>query len=169
MKVIGVDPGLTGGVAMYCGGTFKDVELIVAPIPIHRAISGRGNDVSAAELVDTYDVLFSDADHAFIERVGAMPQEGASSSFKFGYVAGLMYGIIAAHRVPITMVNPQKWKAIMGLGKHKNVAVARACELFPHHVSFFKGPKGGDRDGPAEAALIAKYGYDSFFRQKEPD
>lgn len=165
MKIIGVDPGLNGGIAMYCSGSYREnQELIVMEIPTLKSSTGRGNEILWAELVDTFDVMFDGAQHAFIERVQAMPGNGASSMFKFGYVAGGIRGILAAKRIPVTMVQPAKWKHAMGLGKSKDVAVSRACELWPDSVSSFRGPKGGNKDGPAEAALIAKYGHDTLLR-----
>lgn len=169
MRIIGVDPGLTGGIALYSSGSYKleDEELIIIEIPITKSLKGRGNEIVWGSIVDSFDLLIGEADHAFIERVQAMPQEGASSSFKFGYVAGGIMGIIASRRIPVTMVEPQKWKHKMGLGAKKDVAVARACQLFPKHIQYFKGPRGGDKDGPAEAALIAKYGHDVLLKPNE--
>lgn len=164
MNVLGVDPGIDGGLAKYRSGSFTDadMELIVTAIPKHKSPKGRGEETNWAELIDIFDVLFDDVDHAFVERVGAMPGNGASSMFKFGYVCGGVRGIIAARRIPITMVEPARWKHAMGLGKSKDAAVARACQLFPKNVSSFKGPRGGNLDGPAEAALIAKYGHNAL-------
>ena len=157
MKVIGIDPGLSGGFALVEDGGLIHVD----GVPIFKA-SGRGNDVDWASLSAAMLLTCDGADHCFIERVGARPGQGSSSMFKFGYTAGGVRGIIAVMNIPVTLVVPGKWKKAMGLSASKDAAVARAADLFPTHATAFRGPKGGLRDGLAEAALIAKYGYDTL-------
>ena len=91
------------------------------------------------------------------------PGEGVSSAFKFGVVFGGLRAITAAKGVPITLVNPSVWMKGMGVGRgSKEASVIRASELFPTYAAEFRGPRGGIKDGVAEAALIAKYGYDKL-------
>jgi len=155
MRVIGIDPGLSGAIACYDGS-----DLIVLDVPSLKS-SGRGKELAGAELVDQFNVLIGHANHAYIERVGARPSEGGSSSFKFGYVCGELRMLMVASGIPVTMVNPQVWKNGVGIANStdKGASVGRAMALFPNMVSAFKGPRGGYKDGAAEAALIAYYGY----------
>ena len=61
---------------------------------------------------------------------------------------------------PPVFVTPQKWKKHFKLGKEKDEAVALAVKMFPASESMFFGPRGGVLDGPAEASLIAVYGFE---------
>lgn len=161
MKVVGIDPGLNGGIAMWDGES-----LFLTEIPTVKAAK-RGNEVTWSVLYDWFDMSFCGADHAYIEKVNAMPKTGAgqgkgqgvASAFKFGYVAGGLRSMIASRHIPCTLVPPNTWKQAIKVPKAKDGAVARADQLFPDYASMFRGPRGGLKDGPAEAALIAYYGY----------
>lgn len=151
--IIGIDPGLDGGIAILEGPK----ALTVHDIPtLKERTRGREVDWAAlSRLYMQYDIF--EIEHAFIEQVHSMPKQGVASSFKFGYVAGGLRGLVAAWGIPTTMVTPQRWKKGLKLARTKDAAVARASELWPK-VNFH-GPKGGLRDGVAEAALIAYYGW----------
>jgi hypothetical protein len=161
MKVLGIDPGLDGGVALWDGET-----LVAFEIPTLKARS-RGREMDLAMIADTLDLLCPDIDHAFIERVSSRPNEGSASSFKFGVVTGELRGLLTGRRIPITRPTPSQWKSKMGVGASKDASMAMASELFPSHVALFYGPQGGKRDGVAEAALIAWYGRHRLTTRKE--
>jgi len=157
-NILGIDPGLSGGIALYDGSTLE-----VIGIPTLKA-SGRGREVNWAELTRQFTAYHLwGIDHAFIEQVGARPGQGVSSMFKFGYVAGGLRAMVAMTDTPVTMVTPTKWKRTMGLNASKDASLIRANELFPGHSEIFALKKN---DGLAEAALIAKYGYDQLMREK---
>jgi crossover junction endodeoxyribonuclease RuvC len=149
MKIIGIDPGLSGALAVLEGD-----HLIVEDMPIFKAKT-RGNDLNILGLVDIFEILGYGVDHAFIELVHSMPQQGVASVFKFGLVYGATKGVIAGCRIPMTEVAPNKWKPEMKLNKDKDRSRARAVELFPNFSHYFARKKD---DGRAEAALLAYYG-----------
>jgi crossover junction endodeoxyribonuclease RuvC len=126
---------------------------------------GRGREVNWNLLYHQWATRFWTAEHCFLENVHSMPQEGVSSAFKFGLVIGGLRGIIASLGLPLTLVTPNVWKKYYGIQASKSGAVRRATELFPDNASEFVGPRGGLKDGPAEAALIARYGYDQLMRE----
>lgn len=173
IDVIGIDPGLTGAIAKYNGSRLATYELI----PV-KASSGRGKELPWATINDDYEFFCAGATDAFIEKVMAMnrageQKQGASGIFKFGYVAGALYLMVVCNgiREPI-LVPPQTWKAyfgLIGVGKttkaKKEKAIAKAVELFPDNESDFFGPRGGGKDGVAEASLIAWYGYHQIKEQ----
>ncbi len=156
MNVLGIDPGLSGALALYNeNGLMSTYE-----IPTVKS-TGRGREVLWSELSAAIDDQFFYADHVFLERVMSRPGEGVSSAFKFGLVFGGLCGMIAAKLLPITLVTPKVWMKAMGVGRgSKEASVIRAEQLFPSFS--FRGPKGGKKDGVAEAALIAKYGFDKL-------
>ena len=151
--VLGIDPGLSGALASWDGE-----ELVLYEIPTVKA-QGRGREVDWSVLYQEWQVNFWNCDHVFLERVMSRPGEGVSSAFKFGFVTGGLRGIIAAMELPVTLVTPNVWKKHYGIQASKTGAVRRASELFPTYAQQFRGPKGGLKDGAAEAALIALYGY----------
>jgi hypothetical protein len=63
--------------------------------------------------------------------------------------------VIAARSIKSTLITPQTWQKAMGVSGGKDGARARAMELFPYQMDFFKLKK---HDGRADAALIACWG-----------
>jgi len=166
MNILGIDPGLDGALAMYGDGQPSSNSTphlqSTYEIPTAKA-TGRGREVLWSELNVTWKDLFYWADHVFLERVMSRRGEGVSSAFKFGMVFGGLRGMIAAKLIPLTLVTPRVWMKEMGVGRgSKEASIIRAEELFPSHVSQFCGPRDGRKDGVAEAALIAKYGFDKL-------
>jgi len=156
MIILGVDPGVNGATALWDGTT-----LITRAMPKTKS-KGRGWELNVAELVDDFDLLFCGADHAFIELVNARPQEGGASSFKFGYAAGVVRGLVVSQKVPVTMVTPQTWKSKLRLTKDKDYSRTRALELFPSNANDFKLKKDNDK---AEASLLAFYGRQEMLKE----
>lgn len=147
--VLGIDPGKHGAIAIYDGE-----ELIVHDMPlISNGTKDIIDEVSLAQLVDANSTKIK---HAYIEKVGAMPQQGTVSMFSFGEAYGLIKGIIAAHYIRRTLVRPQDWKKALSIPKDKDQSRLRAKELFPNYARYFERKKD---EGRAEAALIAYYGF----------
>ena len=103
------------------------------------------------------DSLKYDVDLAFIEKVSAMPKQGVSSTFKFGYSAGALEMALVAAGIPYRFVTPVKWCGALGLRKkpgesntnwkcrHKALAQSLFPQLKITHAN-------------ADALLIAEYG-----------
>jgi hypothetical protein len=152
VKVLGLDPGIRGGLAVVSEG--KDIGALCDAIDIPTIGTG------AAERVDVAAVRSWILRHrpalALIERAQAMPRQGASSGFKYGRATGALESAIILCAMPIEIVEPSAWKRHWRLpGKDKERSRQRALELFPaaHELLARK------RDhGRAEAALIALYG-----------
>uniref|UniRef100_A0AB74UHB5 Uncharacterized protein n=1 Tax=Caulobacter phage BL57 TaxID=3348355 RepID=A0AB74UHB5_9VIRU len=64
----------------------------------------------------------------------------------------------AGTRCTLWMIKPQDWKRVTQTPADKSRAFARALQLFPRASGIFLGPRGGKKDGRAEAALLAFYG-----------
>lgn len=151
MIVGGIDPGLTGAIASWDGS-----NLHIEDIPIVKAQGKKGGEINMPGLLDLIDFTFCDMDHCYIEQVNAMPKQGVSSTFKFGYTAGaLKMGILSA-RIPVTMVSSVKWKSELGLNSDGEKSRSRALELFPSYSQYFTRKMDHNR---AEAALLAYYGW----------
>jgi crossover junction endodeoxyribonuclease RuvC len=152
MRVLGVDPGATGALALW--DTSLDA-LIVCDMPAPRVRVGKAvrRQISEAWLAAT--LAQYEPDCAWIERVHALPKQGVTSSFNFGLAYGLIRGVLAGFRVPVQLVTPQEWKRHFRLGPDKTEARLIASRLFPANALDFTRIKD---DGRAEAALLALFG-----------
>jgi len=92
---------------------------------------------------------------AILEMPSAMPRQGVSSSFGFGWTCGACEAAILSLGVPVELVAPVVWKRAMRCPADKGGARARASEMFPSSVDAWSMAKD---DGLAEAALLGLYG-----------
>jgi crossover junction endodeoxyribonuclease RuvC len=148
--VIGIDPGISGAIAVFDWATQSLVEVVDMPTLEVDSGKTKKRHISAVSLAN-YLTLFSNA-HVVIEKVGAMPGQGVSSMFNFGRSAGIIEGVVAAMQFPSTYVTPAIWTKAVGRAAGKDASRMRAMELFPAQAGCFKRAKD---DGRADAALIA--------------
>jgi len=145
--ILGIDPGLSGGLALLHGGAI----IQAAPMPVVK-VAGKG-EVDLARL----GALLRDwaPACAWVEQQQSMPRQGVASSFRTGQNYGTLLGFLQASGVPVALVRPAVWKRAMGVPSDKAAAVAIASRLLPSSSHWW--PRRGD-DGIAEAALLAVYG-----------
>lgn len=99
-----------------------------------------------------------------LERVGAMPKQGVTSTFSFGENYGFIKGLLTAYSIPFELVTPQKWKKEFGVTRDKNTSISVCKRLFPD-VDLRKTDRcRKDHDGKAEALLLAEYARRKFGR-----
>lgn len=155
---VGGDPGLSGAIALYVP---SEAVLQVIDMPTITV----GEPDSRKRVVDMWRLaqqLGAWADdwelQATVERVHAMPGQGVTSMFSFGFAAGSLQQALASARIHVTLVHPATWKAIYGLRggrENKDMSRAKASHLFPKHCGLWARKKD---DGRAEAVLLAHYG-----------
>lgn len=149
MRWIGIDPGLTGALAVVEDpGVLKDV----CPMP---SMSGRVVPVVLKQILETWS---EDTEQllVLIEDVHSMPGQGVASTFKFGQAYGTAIGVVGAMGLPMDFVTPQKWKRLFTLtGKDKDASRAKATELWPSMRQHWSRKSD---NGMSDAALIAEYG-----------
>jgi len=142
-KIIGIDPGFNGGIAVLNADTAEVIEVVAMPDTI----------------ADISDVIerHKDAMCAYIEIVHSMPKQGVASTFTFGKYYGYVQMAVQAHKVRCIDVQPSKWQAFFSLKsdkgetktQHKNRLKHRAQQLFPNVKITL---------ATADALLIAEYG-----------
>lgn len=153
MRVLGIDPGLDGALALI--ETSLDM-LVIRDMPV--AFSGTGKRREVVPTLLAQIIRDMEPDVAWLERVHAMPAQGVSSSFTFGQCYGMLRGVLGALGVPVHRVTPGAWKRELRLDQAKAGARAMAANLFPREAHLFSRVKDHDR---AEAALLAWIGVQS--------
>lgn len=153
---LGVDPGYGGALAFYVPA--RD-ELAIYDMPLFKLTKSNGGSKTVLDLIQLAQIVDENAKDrrviAYVETVGARPGMGGSSAFNFGFGAGVIHGICAAHFLRIEGALPQVWKRKLGVPADKDGARAAASRYFPQHAHRWPLKK---HDGRAEAALIALYG-----------
>lgn len=148
MLTIGIDPGLSGALAVLdADGTPE----LVADLPVIRDRSLAWIDGAALQSM-LLEVLHGRPCRAAVERVSAMPRQGVSSSFTFGVGFGSILATLQTLRLPLELITPVQWKTALGLGKDKRASLDKARLLFPSaelHLA--------KHDGRAEALLLAHF------------
>jgi hypothetical protein len=151
MNILGIDPGIRGGLAVV--SDTSSIGLLVDVIDIPAIGTG------AKERVDVIAVRTwieqHKRDFALIERAQAMPRRGASSGFKYGRATGALEAAVTLCAVPLEIIEPTAWKRFCKLPpKDKERSRQRALELFAAaHNLLARKPD----HGRAEAALIELY------------
>lgn len=150
-RVIGVDPGASGAIALVVDGFLHQVVDMPTVTVTRNAAQKR--QVSPAGVADIIRSMKPDS--AIVEKVGAMPGQGVSSMFSFGRSVGIIEGALAALQVPATFITPPAWQKAIGSAKGKDGSRQRVMELFPRDSHLFARVKD---DGRADAVLIALAG-----------
>ena len=154
--IIGIDPGMKGGIAVIQNGLANPDRPSIYAIPMLMA----GKEIDAAALqsmlesVDEGGFII-----AYIEKVGAMPKQGVSSTFKFGCGYGMIRGVLTGLGIPYQLVTPQAWKkeVLAGL-PHDKAGAAQHCAARWPSVNLILPRCRTIHDGMADAVCIAEYG-----------
>src|SRR5262245_21026471 len=150
MRILGIDPGVSGGLAVVeiaDGAAPALVECIDIPV----AGTGAKERVDAAGIrnfIDRHQPI-----RALIERAQAMPKQGVSSGFKYGRAIGAIEATVALCSIPVEIIEPSAWKRHWHLpGKDKESGRQKALQQFPAAHAALARKKD---HGRAEAMLIA--------------
>ena len=154
MIFVGIDPGVTGGVAALRAGDHHE-PLICVDAPVMQAGTKRlpspvGMD---ALLLEIGAFRYGEVIFVALETQVAMPRQRGGGTLMWGF--GVWEGLIVARGWPYVTVRPQAWKqtVLKGLNrKEKGSSRRRAEQLFP-------GVDLGRRsdEGRSEALLIAEW------------
>lgn len=163
--VIGIDPGLTGAMALFTNGVLTDI--VDMPIDEHVArrsgaelrdlIGGRKESkrrsINVAALV-TRLRTWTDGHSALIvkEKMSTRPNQNNTTLMKLD---GILTGVIGGIGIEMQEVEPAKWKLAMGVPADKEKARQAAITLFPAWKGLLNRKMDHNR---AEAALIGLYG-----------
>lgn len=142
MIYIGIDPGKSGAMAVLFNSDSSSPEIHTFSHEAYR---------------DAMERFEGNLAKCCLERVGAMPKQGVSSTFSFGENYGFIQGLLTAFEIPYQLIPPRTWKAEFGLNSDKEKSVSVCKRLFPN-VSLRRTERcRKDDDGMAEALLMAEY------------
>ena len=130
MKIIGVDPGLSGAIAVL----ENNKVLSLFDMPVMPEGKKNKRQLNSAQLVKLLkdNISKNEEISVVIEQVNAMPGQGVTSMFNFGQTFGAIKGICAALGLPVFFVRPSKWKKHFELiNSSKDSSRTKAIEMYP--------------------------------------
>ena len=153
MRIIGIDPGLSGGIAIL-----DDLKIFdIYDMPIMSEGKKNKNQLNSAQLVNIIkkNIISNGDTFLIVEQVSAMPGQGVTIMFNFGQTFGSIKGICAALNLPIFFVRPAKWKKHFDLiNSSKDASRTKVIEMYPSISPRLTKKKDVNK---ADAILIARY------------
>ena len=147
MKLMAIDPGLKGGLAIFDDGQLVDVRRM----PIWKAsLSLSGKPRWQVDVLALKRILMNDGiTQVVTEYQTAMPGQSSKATA----TSFLNWGLVLSVRslAELHVVHPRKWKGFYGLGSDKHEAIGKACLVLGPPLTL------ESTDGEAEAALIGHY------------
>lgn len=151
MKILAVDPGISGAVVRL---DWPSGELVA------RRDFKTLRDVGAAVAY-----FARECDYHVIEQVGAMPGQGVTSMFSFGRSTGVALGAGYASGIDWIEIAPARWQnyfrqllRIDPKAEFESRAVAQ--QMFPQFPELFRRVKD---HGTSDAALLAMFAAQELF------
>ena len=157
MKVIGIDPGLSGAIAIL-----EEKKVIgVFEMPVMAEGKKNKRQLNSAQLVNIIQDNLNNREEAIIvvEQVNAMPGQGVTSMFNFGQTFGAIKGVCAALKLPIYFVRPSKWKKHFELiNASKDSSRTKVIEMYPSLSNQLTKKKDVNK---SDAILIARFYFET--------
>ena len=160
MKIIGIDPGLSGAIAIL-----EDNKVLsIFDMPVMAEGKKNKRQLNSAQLVDIIkeNIKINDDIAVVVEQVNAMPGQGVTSMFNFGQTFGAIKGVCAALKLPIFFVRPSKWKKHFDLlNSSKDSSRTKVIEMYPALSNQLTKKKDVNK---SDAILIARFYSETRFK-----
>ena len=153
MKIIGIDPGLSGAIAVLQDNKIKHIY----DMPVMPEGKKNKRQLNSAHLAKLIRENIEDQNETVVvvEQVNAMPGQGVTSMFNFGQTFGAIKGICAALGLPIFFVRPAKWKKHFELiNSSKDASRTKTIEMYPSLSNQLSKKKDVNK---SDAILIARF------------
>ena len=153
MTIIGIDPGLSGGIAVLENNKVLDIF----DMPVMSEGKKNKRQLNSAQLVKLIkdNISKNEEVSVVVEQVNAMPGQGVTSMFNFGQTFGAIKGVCAALGLPIFFVRPAKWKKHFELiNSSKDSSRTKAIEMYPSLSNDLAKKKDVNK---SDAILIARF------------
>ena len=161
MRIFGIDPGLSGAIAIL----EDDKVLDFVDIPVMSEGKKNKKQLNSAHLAQYIENNILDVNKTIVvvEQVNAMPGQGVTSMFNFGQTFGAIKGISAALKLPIFFVRPSKWKKHFELLKaSKDASRTKTIEMYPSLANKLSRKKDVNK---SDAILIARFYNETGFKK----
>ncbi len=153
MKIIGIDPGLSGAIAVL-----EDKRVLsIFDMPVMAEGKKNKKQLNSAQLVNILkeNTKISEDVAIVVEQVNAMPGQGVTSMFNFGQTFGAIKGVCAALSLPIFFVRPSKWKKHFELiNSAKDASRTKVIEMYPSLSNQLTKKRDVNK---SDAILIARF------------
>ena len=163
MKIIGIDPGLSGAISILEN---KKV-LKIFDMPVMSEGKKNKRQLNSAQLVNIVRENINNNEEiaVVVEQVNAMPGQGVTSMFNFGQTFGAIKGVCAALRLSIYFVRPSKWKKHFELiNSSKDASRTKVIEMYPYLSNQLSKKKDVNK---SDAILIARFYSDTRLLDKK--
>ena len=157
MKIIGIDPGISGAIAVMHGK--KVVNMYDMPVMAEGKKNKR--QLNSSQLVNIIKENINENEETIVvvEQVNAMPGQGVTSMFNFGQTFGAIKGVCAALKLPIFFVRPSKWKKHFELiNSSKDASRTKVIEMYPTLSAQLTKKRDVNK---SDAVLIAKFYFET--------
>lgn len=165
---VGIDPGLTGGIAIYSEGALVSVD----KMPLLRSGRNDGKDcIDACTIASIVSTLRSGFEGnawpgvvVVLETIGVRPGQSAQSVATTGRNYGAVETAVRMVGAPLVYASPQQWHKALGVPKFPKGASAPEKKRITRAVAERLMPVElitslpASADGRWEAALLALYG-----------
>ena len=162
MKIVGIDPGLSGAIAII-----EDDKVIgIFDMPVMAEGKKNKRQLNSAQLVNIIkdNTNMNDDIAVIVEQVNAMPGQGVTSMFNFGQTFGAIKGVCAALKLPIFFVRPSKWKKHFELiNSSKDSSRTKVIEMYPSLSNQLAKKKDVNK---SDAILIARFYSETRIKDK---
>lgn len=161
MKVLSIDPGHSGGLALFQVDSDKATLLKTLDTPYDK----KGKSY---QYRDIYNFLVEwKPDLVVLEHTLAIASSGTSTAKQIGIGEGMWLCLFGLLQIDYIQVTACSWTKQLGLKNDKTLTTCAnkkthidlASTLYPDFKSNFTGPKGGSKDGVADAVLIGEAWY----------
>ena len=157
MKIIGIDPGLSGAIAVM-----NDKKVInMYDMPVMAEGKKNKRQLNSSQLVNIIKENINENEETIVvvEQVNAMPGQGVTSMFNFGQTFGAIKGVCAALKLPIFFVRPSKWKKHFELiNSSKDASRTKVIEMYPTLSAQLTKKRDVNK---SDAVLIAKFYFET--------
>lgn len=161
--IAGIDPGLSGGITfieVVGDGMFTIHSCIMPTIELGKKNVLDGYEISG--IIKAYQ-----PSAIYIEKVSAMPGQGVTSMFSFGYGAGVLEGICAALQRSYSFVSPQSWmkEILKDMPKDGTKSSMVYCQRRFPNVDWRKSERSKiPHNGKTDSCCIALYGLAQYLK-----
>ena len=153
MKIIGIDPGLSGAIAIL-----KDKKVLsLFEMPVMAEGKKNKRQLNSSQLANIIKENTKNVEETvvIVEQVNAMPGQGVTSMFNFGQTFGAIKGVCATLELPIFFVRPSKWnKHFELINSSKDASRTKVIEMYPTLSKHLSKKKDVNK---SDAILIARF------------